>query len=203
MSFLRRFVPNLAERLREITNMLKKYSVVKWNEEAIKSFNLIKLALSSALILISIDYSQDTMAAVLVQKRDQLENPIAFFSWTIRDAALKYNIIEKQALAMVKYLKYFRVYIFHSHILDYIPNTTIKYVLVKIDPEGRRCKWIVALLEYDVEIKPTKLIKGQGLEKLMAESNFHALDINLIISMSEEDEESSLVQVSEIFLLSP
>ena len=80
MNFLHRFVPNLAEHLREITNMLKKDSVVKWTEEAIKSFNLVKLALSSAPILISPDYSQDfilfsfasdhTMAVVLMQKRD-------------------------------------------------------------------------------------------------------------------------------------
>lgn len=74
---------------------------------------------------------------------------------------------------------------------------------MKIDPEGRRGKWIAALLEYDVEIKPTKLIKGHGLTKLMAESNFHILDINLIVAMSEEDEENLPTQVSEIFLLSP
>ena len=37
----------------------------------------------------------------------------------------------------------------------------------------------------------------------MVESNLHALDINLIAAMSKEYEESSLVQVSEMFLLSP
>ena len=57
MNFLHRFVSNLAEQLREITNMLKKDSVVKLTEEAMKSFNLVKLSLSSAPILISLDYS--------------------------------------------------------------------------------------------------------------------------------------------------
>ena len=38
--------------------------------------------------------------------------------------------------------------------------------------------WIAVLLEYDLEIKPTKLIKGQGLDKLMAQSNYDALDLN-------------------------
>ena len=90
---------------------------MKWIEEAMKSFNLVKYALSIALVLISPDYTQDfilfsfaskhTMAAVLMQKRDQTENPIAFFSGTIRDAPLKYNIIEKQAFALVKSLKDF------------------------------------------------------------------------------------------------
>jgi len=58
MNFLRIFVPNIVEHLREITNMLKKDSVVKWTEDAMKSFNLVKFALSSAPILISPDYTQ-------------------------------------------------------------------------------------------------------------------------------------------------
>ena len=86
------------------------------------------------------------MAAVLLHKRDDHEKPIAFFSRAIRDVALKYNIIEKQALALVKALKDFRVYILHSHIVGYVPNTVVKDVLVQTDPEGRRGKWIAALL---------------------------------------------------------
>jgi len=102
---------------------------------------------------------------------------------------LKYNIIEKQALALVKALKDFRVYIFHSHILAYVQTTTTKDVLMQTNPEGRQGKWITTMLEYDLEIKPKNLIKGQGLEKLMPESNFHTLDINLIVSLSEEEVE--------------
>ena len=37
----------------------------------------------------------------------------------------------------------------------------------------------------------------------MAELNFHALDINLIAAMSDEEEENSSLQVSEIFVLTP
>eukprot|EP00253_Pinus_taeda_P031390 PITA_31390 len=129
-----------------------------------------------------------------MQKREGVENPIAFFSCIIRDGALKYNIIEKQALALVKALKDFRVYILRSHILAYVPNVAVKDILVQADPEGRRGKWIVALLKYDVEIKPTKLIKGQALAKLMAETNLQILDINLNATMSDEDEENPSIQ---------
>lgn len=59
------------------------------------------------------------------------------------------------------------------------------------------------MLEYDLEIKPTKLIKGKGLEKLMAESNLHALDINLIATMSDDEDDGTLIHVSEMFLNSP
>lgn len=135
-----------------------------------------------------------------MQKRDQkAEHPIAFFNRTIRDVALKYNIIEKQALALVTALKEFQAYFLHSHILANVPTIAVKEVLMQTDPEGRWGKWIAAMLEYDLEIKPTKLIKGQGLAKLMAESKFHALDINIIASLFEEEVEYSLVQVSEMF----
>jgi len=172
MNSLRRCIPNLAKHLRELTNMLKKDNDVKWFEEARKSFHAIKLALTTTPVLISLDYSIDfiifsfaskhTMAAVLMQKRDKTELPIAFFSRNIRDAALKYNFIKKQGLALVRAVKDFRVYILHSHTLAHVPNAAVKEVLVQNDPEVRRGRWIAALIEYDLEIKPTKLIKGQG-----------------------------------------
>jgi hypothetical protein len=51
------------------------------------------------------------------------------------------------------------MYVLHSHILAYVPNSVVKDILTQTDLEGRRGKSIAALLEYDVEIKPTKLIK--------------------------------------------
>jgi hypothetical protein len=59
------------------------------------------------------------------------------------------------------------------------------------------------LLEYDLEIKPTKLIKGQGLEKLMTQSNYDVLGINFIADLSENSEEETVPQVSQKFLESP
>jgi hypothetical protein len=59
----------------------------------------------------------------------------------------------------------------------YLPSA-IKDILTQPRSEGRRGKWISKLQEYDLEIKPTKLIKGQGLAKLLVESNCRALDIN-------------------------
>jgi len=143
------------------------------------------------------------MVVVLLQKRDDHERHIALFSRAIRDETLTYTIIEKQVVALVEALNDFWVYILHSHILAYVPNTAVKDVLVQTNLKGIRGKWIVILLEYDVEIKPTNLVKGQGLEKLMAESKLHALDINMIAAMSDENEEGISIQVSEIFALSP
>ena len=76
--------------------------------------------------------------------------------------------MEKQTYALVKTLKDFRVYILYSHVMAYVPNSIIKDIHTQPDPHGRRGKWIVVLLEYDLEIKPIKLIKGKRLAQLMA-----------------------------------
>ena len=80
---------------------------------------------------------------------------------------------------MVKALKAFRVYILHSKIIAFVPSIVVKDVLLQPDIEGKRGRWIVKILEFDIEIRPTKLIKGQGLAHLMVDSNCKALSINI------------------------
>lgn len=67
-----------------------------------------------------------------------------------------------------------------------MPNVAVKDVLVQSDVEDKRGKWIAKIQEYDLDIKPTKLVKGQGLEKMLIESNFQALGINLLTHVNEE-----------------
>ena len=90
--------------------------------------------------------------------------------------------MEKQAYASVKVLKEFRVYILHSHSIVFVPSAAIKDILTQAELDGRRAKWITTLLEYDIEIRPTKLVKGQGLAMLMAQSNCEALGVNFFES---------------------
>ena len=81
---------------------------------------------------------------------------------------------------MVKALKAFRVYVLHSRVTAYVPSASVKYILIQPDIDGRRGKWIAKILEFDLEIKPTKLVKGQGLAELLAESNCKALGVSFI-----------------------
>ena len=163
VNFLRRFIIDCAEKMRNITEMLRKGNEIKWTTEARKSFEDIKIALTQAPVLISPDFnkyfqiysfaSEHTIAGVLLQKNDQgYEQPIAFFSKTLRDAPLRYNIMEKQAFDLIMAFKDFRVYILHSPIVVYVPSAAVKDILTQLDREGRRAKWIAILLEYDLEI---------------------------------------------------
>ena len=77
---------------------------------------------------------------------------MTFFSKVPRDAKLRYNIIKAP--------KHFRMYILHSMVIAYVPSSVVDGILVQLDNEGKHGKWIARLLEYGVEIKPIKLIKG-------------------------------------------
>ena len=114
------------------------------------------------------------------------------------DVELKYSLIEKQAYALVKALKSFRVYILHSKIIAYVPNIVVKDVLMQPDTEGKRGRWIAKILEFDIEIKPTKLIKGQGLAHLMADSNCKALNLSLTNSNIPQVDEK-IMPYSDLF----
>ena len=53
--------------------------------------------------------------------------------------------MEKQALALVKPIKDFMVYILYSHIVAYVPNSVVKDILTWDGPYGKRGKWIATI----------------------------------------------------------
>ena len=109
--------------------------------------------------------------------------------------------MEKQAYTLVKALKDFRIYLLHSHIIAYVPSSVVKSILTQLDPEGKRAKWVAVLLEYDIEINPTKLIKGQGLAKMMTDSHCDSLQLNFIADQFDWVEAE--IQVKPNFSTSP
>ena len=125
--------------------MLKKENEIKWIMDARKSFKDIKNSITKAPILVSqyftkyflIFYyaSEHTIVGVLLQKNNQnVEQPIGLFSKVLIDGEMKYDIMEKDAYDPVKYLKYFKVYILHSHIVSYVPSNVVKSILTQPDP---------------------------------------------------------------------
>lgn len=130
--------------------------------------------------------SHQTITAVLLQKnKEGYEQLIAFFNKVLRDTKLKYTILEKQAYALVKALKAFKVYVLQSDIIAYVPTTVVKDSLVQGEKEGKRGMWITKIQEYELHIKLTNLIKGQGLAKILSESHCQALEINLLTEKGE------------------
>lgn len=80
-------------------------------------------------------------------------------------------------------MKSFMMYVLHSPITAYVPNNVVKIILTQSDADGKRVRWITQILEFDLTIKTTKLVKGQGLAKLLAKSNCKVLRINSVLEI--------------------
>ena len=42
----------------------------------------------------------------------------------------------------------------------YVPLALVKDVLNQPDIDGKRAKWIAKFIEFNIEVNPTKLVKG-------------------------------------------
>jgi hypothetical protein len=140
VNFLRRFIPNLDEIIKYITNMLMKVNEIKWTPESTLYLEDIKVVLTKAPVLANPNFakyfilfsfaSEHTIVGVLLQKDEhKFERHIAYYGRTLRDSQLRYDIMEKHAYALVKALKEFIIYILHSHIIAYVPNNSVKCIL--------------------------------------------------------------------------
>ena len=125
---------------------------------------------------------------------DNYEHPMDFMSKVLRDSELNYFITDKQSYSLVKSLKHFRNYVGYNKIKAYVPYQTLKDVLSQQDCKGTRGKWVSKIQEYDLEIKPTKILKGQGLFQMLTESDQETMQlgeseqINVVVNELEHNE---------------
>ena len=87
----------------------------------------------------------------------------------LQGAELNYPAVDKQAYAFFKVVKQFIPYILKNRTKVIVPHPAIITLFVQRELGERRGIWVIALQEYDLEFKPTNIIKVQGLCKLITE----------------------------------
>jgi len=111
-NFLRRFIPNYAELAKGYARLLKKEVPFDWDQVAQASFDALKESLMKASLMYALDYQKafnlylaaadTTIAMVLVQEDNGIENPIYYLSKNLNDTESKYSHVEKLVLAAVQ-----------------------------------------------------------------------------------------------------
>lgn len=95
--------------------------------------------------------------------------------------------MEKDSYAVVRALNNFRFYILHSHYVVYVPNLDAKSILTQQEIGcNTRVEGIEKSQEYDIKLKPKKLVWGNGLCKVIVENQ----------NRSQEEELSRALMVS-------
>jgi hypothetical protein len=86
-------------------------------------------------------------------------------------------------MSLVKVVAHFQNYILNSYVISYVLSSLVKMSFNKQLREGKWANWLAKIQEYDIDIKPLKVVKGQSLCKLSANSD--SLDGTISISVGE------------------
>jgi hypothetical protein len=174
INFVRKFTPDFVETIKILQNMIHKDAKFRWDDERKGAFNNIKAAISRAPVLRSLDFNRDfflytfgsdqSLAAILTQKDDDNnEAPVSFMSTNLQGDELNYLAIDKQAYTVYKAVKHFRSYILKNHTKVIVSHPVDRSLFTQQEMGERRGNWMAVVQEFDLDIKPAKLVKGQGL----------------------------------------
>lgn len=166
-NYYRRFIPKFAEIVVPLNNLLKKNVEFIWTDKCEKSFQQLKNSLASPPILQYPDFS-DTNKFQLYTDASGIAigsvlcngdgRPVAYASRGLNKAELNYPTIEKEMLAVVWSIKYFRPYLFGKTFKIFTDHRPLVYLFNMNNPSSRLTKFRLILEEYDFVIE---YIKGK------------------------------------------
>ena len=118
--------------------------------------------------------TERAISVVLVQDQDQAQKPIYFVSKVLQGPEVRYQALEKAALAVVFSVRRLCHY-FQSFTVLVMIDLPIQKVLKKPDVAGRMVKWAVEFSEYDIKYEPRGPIKGQIFTDFVVELSSEAV----------------------------
>lgn len=164
VTYVGRFVPNLAEKTEPLRKLLRAASVFRWKPEHSVAFQQIKQAVCNIGYLgffnrvnrtkLVTDASPEGLGAVLLQENEEGETRIiAFASKALTDLERKYFQTEREALAIVWAVEKFSLYLLGTKFKLITDCKALKYLF---SPRSRPCprieRWVLRLQAYDYEI---------------------------------------------------
>ena len=161
-SYYRRFIENFATIARPLTNLNRKNQPFIFGDEEKNSYDQLRAALMDTVTLAHPDYNQEMeihsdassygLGAVLVQRDQGVQRPLAFASRLLTSAERNYTITEQECLAIVWALKKFQQIIWGDRITVLTDHHALCWLLTKRDLTGRLARWSLWCQGYDLKI---------------------------------------------------
>ena len=159
----RRFIQDystIAPPLNKLQERAKKWC---WTEDCTAAFLKLKTCLTTAPILTFpcfsesfipfTDASSTGLGAVLSQRIQGREKVIAYASRSLTKAERNYSTTDREALALVWAVEYFRVYLLGRKFTLVTDHCSLVYLKTVRNPKGRIARWLLHLSEYDWSIE--------------------------------------------------
>lgn len=193
--YYRKFIKNYAKIAQPLTKYLKKNTKVNPNDPCyIAAFEKLKDLITNHPILrypdfnkkfkIITDASNYAIGAVLTQD----SHPICYASRTLNNHEQNYSTIEKELLAVVWGVRYFRPYLFGREFELQTDHQPIKWLHAKHngkDINPRLQRWLIQLGEYNIKFE---YIKGKEnkIADFLSRINTKTQEINTSETLNQE-----------------
>ena len=156
--YYRRFVPRFAAIASPLHALVGKGGSFTWSEEAQRSFDQLKSALTSPPILampmdsggfiLDTDAANGTIGAVLSQIQDGQERVIAYASRRLDRREMNYCVTRKELLAVVHFLRYFRQYLLGREFRIRTDHSALTWLKHTPEPVGQQARWLEIMEEF-------------------------------------------------------
>jgi hypothetical protein len=211
-SYYRRFIKDFSKIAEPLHQLLKKRESFGWTEKQEQAFTTLKEKLIAPPIMafpnfakpfyLQTDASGHSLGAVLGQRNeDNAETVIAYASRTLNKAEQAYSVIERELLAMVWAVKYYRHYLYGQKIVLQTDHAPLKWLTTHKDHSSRLIRWALQLQEYDITIdyKPGKTNKNaDALSRLPTEETVAVVMRAIPISQEMQEEQMIDEEVKQI-----
>ncbi|XP_015948695.1 uncharacterized protein LOC107473628 [Arachis duranensis] len=178
LASLSRFLGASATKALPFFNLMKRGIAFEWTPACEEAFQHFKEILATPPVLgkpkegeplyLYLAITGETLASVLVREEGRAQQPVYFVSRALQGAELRYNKLEKLALALLTSSRRLKQY-FQSHQIVVRTDQGIRQVLQKPDLAGRMMTWSIELSQYDIQYEPRQAIKAQAMADFLVE----------------------------------
>ncbi|XP_058724210.1 uncharacterized protein LOC131595762 [Vicia villosa] len=178
LTALSRFVAKSAQHALPFFKLLRKEAAFEWSEECEQALSHLKQVLSKPPVLSRPDSNEvlylylavsgEAASAALIRETEDGQKPVYFTSKALQGPEVRYQQIEKIALALITAARRLRYY-FLAHTIVVRTDQPIKQLLSRPDMAGRMLKWSLELSEFDIQYEGRKALKAQALADFVAE----------------------------------
>ena len=112
--------------------------------------------------------SDHALSVVLLAERDGVQLSVYFISHVLKNAELRYPVVEKIGLALYMAFKKLKPY-FLAHPVVIYTDQPLKRPMSTLDSSGRMLKWAIEMQSLEITYEPRKAVKGQAFADFIVE----------------------------------
>lgn len=177
LGYYRKFIKDFAKITKPLTSCLKKDAIINIKDpEYLKCVEFCKNILTNEPILqypnfsesfnLTTDASNFAIGAVLSQGKIGSDLPVAYASRTLNTSETNYSTIEKELLAIIWAVKYFRPYLFGRKFKIVTDHKPLQWLFSSKEPSSKMVRWRLKLQEFDYEIIYKKGLLNKNADAL-------------------------------------